>query len=165
MKKFTEWYFKTQTFLIVVFFGIVVAAIFFQVVNRMILKIPVHWPEELARYLIVWITFLAAIAAMRRGVMIGVDIVTSKIKGLPLLVLKVFQNLVIIGFACVITYNCSIIVSMQIEMEQTSPALEVNMALPYSAILVWGVLTIAEMTIDLIRQIRSYPQSASTQPQ
>ena len=161
MKKFTEFYFKTQTFLIVTFFAIVVAAIFFQIVNRMVLKIPVHWPEELARYLIVWITFLAAIAAMRQGAMIGVDILTSKFKGIPLLLLKVFQDFVILGFACIITYNCSIIVFMQVEMEQISPALQVNMAIPYSAILVWGALTVFEMSIDLVRQVKAFSQSES----
>ena len=158
MKKFTKFYFKTQTFLIVTFFAIVVAAIFFQIVNRMVLKIPVHWPEELARYLIVWITFLAAIAAMRQGAMIGVDILTSRFKGIPLLLLKIFQDLVILGFASVITYNCSIIVFMQIEMEQISPALQVNMAIPYSAILVWGTLTVCEMIIDLVRQVKAFSQ-------
>ncbi|SBW07775.1 conserved membrane hypothetical protein [uncultured delta proteobacterium] len=163
MKKFTEWYFKTQTFLIVVFFAIVVAAIFFQVVNRTILKIPLRWPEELARYLIVWITFLASVAALRRGAMIGIDLITAKFTGVSQVCLKVFQNVVIIIFAAVIAWNCSVIVSMQIETEQLSPALQLNMAVPYSAILVWGVLTVVELVIDTILQVKTHTRSNAAQ--
>lgn len=156
MKTFLKIYYKTQTYLIVVLFLLVVAVTFFQVVNRTLIKMTVTWPEELARYLIVWMIFVASIAAFRRGAMIAVDVITGRLKGVTKLAFDVFSNVVIIFFAAIVTYFCFIIIGMQLEVVQESPALHLNMAVPYSALPVWGILTVIEVLVDTVRKIRSY---------
>jgi TRAP-type C4-dicarboxylate transport system permease small subunit len=156
LKKCLEWYYKLQTAIIVSFFAVVVAVIFYQVVNRSILKMTVNWPEELARYLIVWIIFVSSIAALRKGAMIGVDVITSHLKGLTRLIFEVFQNLVVIVFAVVVTGNALTIIKMQLETVQLSPALHLNMAVPYLAVPVWGFFSVLEILITTVYKIVSY---------
>jgi TRAP-type C4-dicarboxylate transport system permease small subunit len=48
-----------------------------QVVTRYLLHISVSWPEELARYLLVWLMFLGGAAAGARLQHITVDMLTS----------------------------------------------------------------------------------------
>ena len=56
--------------------ALVVAA---QVFSRYALNHSLFWSEELARYLLVWLTFLGAAVAYRRGVHPGIDIVYAKL--------------------------------------------------------------------------------------
>lgn len=50
-----------------------------QVVFRYLLNNSLFWSEELARYLLVWLTFLGASVAYYRGVHPGVDVCFSKL--------------------------------------------------------------------------------------
>lgn len=163
MKKFIKFYYKLQTILIVTLFTLVVAVTFFQVVNRTLIKMTVTWPEELARYLIVWMIFVASVAAFRRGAMIGVDVITGRLRGITKLVFDVFQNVVVVAFAAVVAYYCFIIIAMQLEVGQLSPALHLTMAVPYTAIPVWGILTVIEVTISTIQKIRNYINKSPAQ--
>ena len=44
-----------------------VSAVFMQVIFRYVLKAPLSWSEELARYTFMWITFLGASVALRQN--------------------------------------------------------------------------------------------------
>lgn len=50
-----------------------------QVFCRYILNHSLFWSEELARYILVWLTFLGSSAAYRRRVHPGIDILTSRL--------------------------------------------------------------------------------------
>lgn len=56
--------------------SLVVAA---QVFSRYVLNHSIFWSEELARYFLVWLTFLGATVAYRRGVHPGVDVVYRRL--------------------------------------------------------------------------------------
>jgi len=51
----------------------VVLIVLAQVVARYVLHVPISWPEELARYVAVWMTFLGVAAAAGSGGQITVD--------------------------------------------------------------------------------------------
>jgi TRAP-type C4-dicarboxylate transport system permease small subunit len=50
-----------------------------QVVFRYVLMIPLPWTEELARFTLVWVTFLGAASVTRRKLHLAVDILISKL--------------------------------------------------------------------------------------
>lgn len=50
-----------------------------QVFCRYILNSSLFWSEELARYMLVWLSFIGATVAYYRGLHPGVDIVTSRL--------------------------------------------------------------------------------------
>lgn len=77
-----------------------------QVFFRYVLNNSLSWPEELARFMLVWMTFVAAAPALRRGFHVGVDFFLEQfvqIRWLKILVL-VFNQLVILGFLVVVFY-------------------------------------------------------------
>jgi TRAP-type C4-dicarboxylate transport system permease small subunit len=50
-----------------------------QVIARYVLNHSLFWSEELARYLLVWLTFLGASVAYHRGVHPGVDVIFTRL--------------------------------------------------------------------------------------
>lgn len=64
-KKPLNCYHRIQKAIIVVLFMVALAVTFFQILNRMIFKLPIAWTEEVARYLLIWLTFLSAVVATR----------------------------------------------------------------------------------------------------
>ncbi|MDR1934257.1 MAG: TRAP transporter small permease [Candidatus Accumulibacter sp.] len=55
-------------------------AVFAQVLSRFIFKVPLSWTEELSRFALIWLTFIAASVALREGGHFVVDVVSH---GLP----------------------------------------------------------------------------------
>src|SRR3990172_5941488 len=51
----------------------VVIIVLTQVATRYLLRVSISWPEELARYVLVWLTFVGAAAAAARHQQITVD--------------------------------------------------------------------------------------------
>ena len=62
-----------------------------QVFFRYVLNHSLFWSEELARFMLVWLSFLGASAAYKRGLHPGVDVLTSH---LPPIVQKACTHLV-----------------------------------------------------------------------
>lgn len=60
-----------------------VAIIGVQVFCRYVLNDSLFWSEELGRLCLVWLTFLGAATAYRRGAHIGVDMLTARLPQVP----------------------------------------------------------------------------------
>ena len=56
----------------------IVVVVFGSVVFRYVLATPLGWTEEVARLGLVWVTFLGAYLAFRRGAHIGIDLVVAR---------------------------------------------------------------------------------------
>ena len=59
--------------IVVILMAVMVVTVALQVFTRFVLQDPLSWTEELARYAFVWITFLGAAVAYRRGSHIVVE--------------------------------------------------------------------------------------------
>jgi TRAP-type C4-dicarboxylate transport system permease small subunit len=66
------WRYGVET-IVVILVAVMVATMFLQVFCRFVLGDPLSWSEELARYLFVWVSFLGAAVAYRRGSHIVVE--------------------------------------------------------------------------------------------
>jgi TRAP-type C4-dicarboxylate transport system permease small subunit len=58
-----------------------VAVTLAQVLSRYVLAAPLTWSEEAARYLLVWISFLAAWLAWRERGHLGLDVMAARLAG------------------------------------------------------------------------------------
>jgi TRAP-type C4-dicarboxylate transport system permease small subunit len=115
--------------------ALVVAA---QVFSRYLLNHSLFWSEELARYLLVWLTFLGAAVAYRRGVHPGIDIVHAKLppaaqRLTSLLILALSLGL----FAVMIIYGIQFAWFVRL---QISPALTIPKWTIFSIIPISGAL-------------------------
>ncbi|WP_046472136.1 TRAP transporter small permease [Allosalinactinospora lopnorensis] len=84
--------------LLAALFGLVV----FQVVSRYLLGAPLVWTEELARYTLVWLTFLGAGLIMARRRHITARLFSHLLGPRSTAVLEITANLVVIGVSALL---------------------------------------------------------------
>ena len=81
-----------DTYVAMAAFCVMQACVFLQVFTRYVLNLPLSWPEEVARYSLVWLTFLGASAAVRANDHIRIDVVLTKVPPNVRSVLVVLTN-------------------------------------------------------------------------
>jgi TRAP-type C4-dicarboxylate transport system permease small subunit len=111
---------------------VVVAA---QVFFRYGLNASLFWSEELARYLLVWLTFLGASTAFRRGAHPGIDLFSTRLPApLQRIARRLVQAVCLAVFAVMVVYGIefSWFVRMQISPALGWPKWVVFAAVPVS---------------------------------
>ena len=108
-----------------------IGVITLQIVSRVFFT-AVGWTEEVARFLLVWITFLAATLAFRRGRHIAVTFVVDALPGLPRRLARIAALLVSLGFLLgLATIGWEY---MQVQSFQKSASLRLSMTWVYAVI-------------------------------
>lgn len=133
-------------------FGLSMAVIVaVQVFFRYILNHSLFWSEELARYLLIWITFLGASSAYRRKGHPGIDMLYNRVSESVRRSLSIVVHLVsMMLFVIMIRYGIefSYFVRMQI-----SPALYIPKWVIYAIIPVSGMILIIHALCFLFQTI------------
>lgn len=133
----------------VVFAGMValIGVITLQVVSRVMFD-AVGWTEEVARFLLVWITFLAATLAFQRGRHIAV---TFAVDALPE---RLRQAARIVATLAVLAFMVALVVIgyryMQVQSFQKSASLRVSMTYVYAVIPFCAALMSWYALVDLL---------------
>ena len=156
MKKVLRTLQHLENWLLVITFTVMVIAIFVQVVNRNIFKIPVSGFEEAAKYCMVYMVMLGTELGLRDGTQIAVTGVVDKFHGKARKILLMVSKLIVIGFAGVMTTTSWNMVMKQVQTGQTSPGLGIPMTVPYAALLLAFALITVVQTVILIGMIRDF---------
>ncbi len=116
--------------------AVLVTTTFLQVVFRFVLESPLAWTEELARYSLIWLTFLGAAYAMSLKQHILVEFFTNLF---PPIGRKIFETLAVIVsmtfFILMMYQGWQLAMSA---MAQTSPVLRIPMGYVYAVIPISG---------------------------
>ncbi|HSH48690.1 MAG TPA: TRAP transporter small permease [Halomonas sp.] len=129
----------------VVFAGVaaLIGVITLQIISRVFFT-AVGWTEEVARFLLIWITFLGATLAFQRGRHIAVTFIVDALPDLPRRLCRIAATLVALGFL-----SALVVIGleyMQMQSFQRSASLRLSMTwvytiIPLSAgIMVWYAL-------------------------
>ena len=86
-----------------------------QVIFRYLLMIPLPWTEELARFTLVWVTFLGAASVTRRKLHIAVDYFIAK---LPVKTSRVFS---LCSYSLIVVFLSTVLWGALIMMEEAAP--------------------------------------------
>ncbi|MDR3230565.1 MAG: TRAP transporter small permease [Synergistaceae bacterium] len=125
--------------LTVVLLGGMTLLIFIQVIFRYVLTQPLAWSEELARFLFIWVTFIAGYVGVRQNKHIGISALQD---ALPLMcgkILKSLSNLICtVFFIVVVYYTC---ISWPKLYMQKSPALNIPIAFVYLCMIIGSAFT------------------------
>lgn len=124
--------------------------VFWQVVSRFIVRDPSRWSEEVARYLMIWMTFLASSVGISRRTHLGLTIVVDSIKNpIASLIVRIVQDLCIIAFALVLCFY-----GLQYAVEG---ARQTGMSIPIRMSVVYGVIPLSGlfMVINALENIAS----------
>lgn len=118
--------------------AVMAAAMFYQVFGRYVLSHAPSWSEELARYLMVWLTMLGSAAVLRSG---GHITVTTLTDALP----PAVQRAVLAVRDAALVCACGVLAwwgtrYAALNGAQESAAMEIPMSIPYAALPVGGAL-------------------------
>lgn len=145
-----------ENLVLVITFTVMVAAIFIQVVNRNIFKIPVSGFEEAAKYCMVYMVMLGTELGLRDGTQIAVTGVVDKFKGKAHKVLLIVAKVIVIAFAAMMTNISLSMVLKQVKTGQTSPGLGIPMTVPYFALLLsFALITVIQIVL-LLKMILNF---------
>ncbi|MGK7376949.1 TRAP transporter small permease [Planococcus sp. 1R117A] len=111
-----------------------------QVIMRYFFSLPLPWVEEAARYLMIFMIFIASAAALYRKEHLNIEILDFFLSDKNLKVLSIFHQIIVTLFTAVLAYVAYQFVMMQIEIGQKSPALQLPMAAPMSAVFIGAIL-------------------------
>lgn len=113
-----------------------------QVIMRYFFSLPLPWVEEAARYLMIFMIFIASAAALYKKEHLSIEIVNFLLSDKKLRILSFFQQAIVTGFMIVVAYVAYGFVMTQIDIGQKSPAMQLPMAGPMSAVLIGALLMV-----------------------
>ena len=133
----------------VVFAGMaaLIGVITLQIVSR-VLFTAVGWTEEVARFLLVWITFLAGTLAFQRGRHIAVTFVVDALPGRLRQIARIAALLIVLAFMItliVIGYRY-----MQVQSFQKSASLRLSMTYVYAVMPICAAIMAWYSLVDII---------------
>jgi TRAP-type transport system small permease protein len=131
-------------------FAILTAVVFFQVIARYLFDAPPFWTEELARFLLIWLTFIGAVLAHAHREHIAVD---TFVQLLPLRVrpaADLIASLTVLVTLAVIAKGGFDIAMMG---TQTAPALGVSMRYIYMSLPIGACLMMLITVAQMVRPI------------
>ena len=133
----------------VVFAGMaaLIGVITLQIVSR-VLFTAVGWTEEVARFLLVWITFLAGTLAFQRGRHIAVTFVVDALPGRLRQIARLAALLIVLAFMItliVIGYRY-----MQVQSFQKSASLRLSMTYVYAVMPICAAIMAWYALVDII---------------
>ena len=89
---------KIATILASTLIGLMTLVILYMVYFRYILNDTPYWSEEVARCMMLWMTFIVLPVSYRLGSNVALEILLGKLKGNLLIILEIFIHLLILAF-------------------------------------------------------------------
>lgn len=138
---------------------VMVVLVFIQIVSRVIYGSSFAWTEEIARFAMIWITFLGAAIAFKYGAHIGIDVFVRRLPRLPDKVVGVFASLMSAIFFIVLAYQGWKL--MGASQMQTTPALRLSMSHVYAIIPIsacFMLLNLIDVTVKRLTSENVYAE-------
>jgi TRAP-type C4-dicarboxylate transport system permease small subunit len=118
------------------------------------------WSEELARFMLIWVSLLGGAAAFGEKAHLGVDYFVDKLEPAARKFVTVFGHLVVLAFAIIIfVYGGIKVIDNALSMEQMTPALGFKMGHVYLALPISGFFIILFAVEQLLETLVSNESS------
>jgi len=129
---------KAEAIILIGFVSVMTGVVFLQVLYRYVLTQPLHWSEEMARYLFVWLSILGATLGLQKRGHFGLEIL---FRMLPQQMRRLvgFLILLLVG-ALVVVILVSGIELVEKTASQESPAMGIPMGWAYACLPVGAAL-------------------------
>jgi TRAP-type C4-dicarboxylate transport system permease small subunit len=128
---------------IMILMAFLVVVVTASVVFRYILLSPLTWSEEVGRYVMIWLGFLAASISIRQGLHVGVDFLVQWVpETVATWMKRLARGATAVFLLTVMVYGFILVASL---WEQYSPVMDVRMTWPYLAIPVGSLLMLIQL--------------------
>ena len=135
---------------LIVLMAVVVLDVLWGVFTRKVLGDQAGWTEELARFLLIWISLLGAAWAAGKGLHLSITILPDRLVGANRKRLyRVIHSLVILFVFSVMVIGGARLMWLTYYLGQTSAALKLPMAVVYAVVPLSGLLIVYYKLIDL----------------
>lgn len=145
LTQFVEWMLTLLSILIFV-------VVFLQVLFRYLLRQPLFWSEELPRYLLIWMCFLAAALAQKHDAHINITLCLAPLSTRARQALKILTDAIILVFLWILIYSGGLVTS--ITAHHRSTALQLPMGLVYAALPVGAILMSFYLALQIADGVR-----------
>lgn len=123
-----------------------------QVINRNILKLPIVYFEELARYCMVYLGLIAGAVGLREGTQVSMTLLTGKLRGKAADIMNVICTWILTAFAIIIFIATLTLLANQIRSGQLSASMRIPMYIPYFALTFgFGIMAISQSVLSVLR--------------
>ncbi len=135
--------------------AVLVIDVLWQVFSRYVLRDSSSFTEELARYLLVWVSLLGASYGVGRKLHLGVDLLPARLTGLKKKMLLVFTDLAVMAFALFgLVIGGGRLVYISFHLEQVSAAMRLPLGWVYLVVPLSGLLMILYCCISIVETVR-----------
>jgi TRAP-type C4-dicarboxylate transport system permease small subunit len=130
----------TLELLVMLAVGVLVLDVLWQVFTRKIMNNPSKWTEELAIFLLIWVSLLGAAVAMNKGAHLGIDYFTGKLSIRNRVATEVFVFAVVALFSLFAMVIGGIaLVTTTLQLDQRSPVWDIPMGYVYLVVPISGL--------------------------
>jgi len=147
--------------LVMIVVAVLVLDVLWQVFTRFILNDPSTWTEELAVFMLIWVSLLGAAVALNRGAHLGIDYFVGKLPARKRLMTEIFV------FACIALFSLLVmvvggvnLVAATLELGQESPALRIKVGYVYLAIPISGFFLVLYAVIGFAERLAELRKGA-----
>jgi TRAP-type C4-dicarboxylate transport system permease small subunit len=136
---------------IIIALGALALCVLIQVVMRYVLASPPFWTEELARFLLIWITFIGAVSVQNTRGHIGVTWLEEQLPPRARAFLEVIKSMVVL---IVLLFIVKAGFDIARTGTQVSPALGLSMRFVYGTLPAGAALTVIIVLLQLWDEVR-----------
>lgn len=132
--------------------GVMSILIIMQIIYRIVVY-PLHWSEELARYLMVYLVFLGSSLALRHHRLVAIELLPELVSEVNRKVIRItVMAICIVFFVLLLVQGIDILNRVSV---QSSAAMGLSMSVPYAAIPIGAVLLIINAVAVILETIVS----------
>lgn len=164
MKKLLNGLTKIENVIMIAAFSIMVICTFVQVVNRNFIKLSMPWLDEASTYSMIYMALIGTEVGLRDGSQISVTALTDKLHGKTKAAVMILAKIVLLIFSASVLVSSVKLVGQQIATGQTSSALGLSMAIPYSALVISFAMIVLVQGLTTIKMIADFnhPEKETT---
>ena len=159
MKKFDHILDIIIKWVLIILMAVMVLDVVWQVLTRFVMNDPSSFTEELAIFLLIWISLLGSAYALRKKAHLGIDLLSHYVSEKQKDMLDIVINIIVI-LVCLLVFVIGGIRLMYItlKLNQISPALQIKMGYIYSVLPLTGILMIYYSVIAIFNREPDNPE-------
>jgi C4-dicarboxylate transporter DctQ subunit len=139
--------------ILIILMLVIPAVMMLQVVVRYVFNYPLSWPEEFARICFIWVVFMSACAALRRGEVVALDFLISRFNHSVAFVLKMVGRIGVLVFLSFATYSSYDMMAFVFKRGSYTAAMEFPLWIVYLALPLGCVFMFYQLAVGLAHEI------------
>lgn len=146
---------KLEEIFLVILLIAATVLVFVQVFTRYVMKIPLPWSEEIARYMFLWLTWVGASFATKERKHVNIDVIYQKLPRAGQKTCIVLSTLIWLAFVCIMVYISVKLTASVASGGQIAVGSGIRMWIPYASIPTGMILMLFRLIQNCVHDLRA----------